>query len=251
MSTQGVIAVIPARYASSRFPGKPLTKIRGVPMILRVFRRVATAIPPSQVLIATDDTRIAEVCENAGATIAMTPADCQTGTDRIWRAVQDVDADIVVNVQGDEPLVDPEAILAVIEGKRAHPECVVNAMSRIDDDRDVISPNVPKVVADGAGRLVYMSRSPVPYSKSAKVDPNYFRQVCIYAFDKAQLKAFGTHDGKSHLEEPEDIEILRFIDLRIPVQMVEVRPSSIAVDAPGDVVRVEAMLDDIDQHNQT
>lgn len=242
MLTKGVIAIIPTRYDSSRFPGKPLAKISGVPMIIRVFRQVSQAIPQDQILVATDNQQIAEVCEAAGAGVRMTPSDCPTGTDRIWKAVQDIDSEIVVNVQGDEPLVDPDAIRAIIEDKRANPACVINAMSRINDARDVNSPNVPKVVVDRTGRLVYMSRAPIPYGKTTEPAPTYYRQVCIYAFDKTQLESFGTHGGKSPLEEPEDIEILRFVDLGIPVRMVKVQASSVAVDTPEDILRVEEII---------
>ena len=242
MSTEGVVVVIPARFASSRFPGKPLAEINGTPMIIHVFQRVIEAVPPFQVLVATDDQRISDTCYEAGVRVVMTPSSCLTGTDRIWKAVQNINAEIVVNVQGDEPLVDPATILAVIEAKKENPDCVVNAMSRINDAKSVKNPNVPKVLVDRNARLLYMSRAVVPYAASGATIPTYFRQVCVYAFDKAELGAFAKHDGKSRLEEPEDIEILRFLDLGIPVKMVEVQPSSIAVDTPEDLVRVEGIL---------
>ena len=248
MSNEGVVDVIPARFASSRFPGKPLAEINGIPMIVHVFQRVIEAVLPSQVLVATDDQRISDRCSDEGVSVVMTPSSCLTGTDRTWRAVENINVEIVVNVQGDEPLVDPATILAVIEAKRENPGCVINAMSRIGDAKSVKNPNVPKVLVDRNGRLLYMSRAVVPYDANVDAKPTYFRQVCVYAFDKLELEAFAQHDGKSRLEEPEDIEILRFIDLGIPVKMVEVQPSSMAVDTPEDIVQVEAILAGRNKH---
>ena len=238
----GVLAVIPARFGSSRFPGKPLAKILGVPLIVRVQRRVAAAIPGDQIIVATDDRRIREVCEGEGISVVMTPSDCATGTDRVREAVRGMDAEIVVNVQGDEPMVDAAAILDVIRAKRAHPDMVANAMSRITESADITSPNVPKVVCRGDGRLVYMSRAPIPFVKREGQVAEHFRQVCIYAFDATQLGAFAALGAQSKLEAPEDIEILRFLDLGIGVHMVRVDGTSIAVDVPEDVGRVEAAL---------
>ena len=115
-------------------------------------------------------------------------------------------------------------------------------MSRIADIEDARNPNVPKAVVNERGELVYMSRAPIPFTKDARFPAVHYRQVCIYAFDKDQLTAFGARAGKSRLEGPEDIEILRFLDMGIPVKMVEVEASSIAVDSPEDVPRVEAVL---------
>ena len=242
MSRSDVVAVIPARYQSSRFPGKPLAKIHGVPMVLLVFERVAKVVSAPQVLVATDDDRIAAVCAKAGVRAVMTPSNCLTGTDRICEAVRSLDARVIVNVQGDEPLIQPAAIQAVIEAKLKNPGAVINAMSRIADAEDARNPNVPKPVVNERGDLVYMSRAPIPFVKDSRFPAEYYRQVCIYAFDKEQLSAFGARRNKSRLEGPEDIEILRFLDIGIPVKMIEVEASSIAVDKPEDLARVEAML---------
>jgi 3-deoxy-manno-octulosonate cytidylyltransferase (CMP-KDO synthetase) len=238
----GVVAVIPARFASSRFPGKPLARILGVPLIVRVHRRVADAIPSDQVIVATDDDRIRKVCEGEGISVVMTPHDSVTGTDRVHEAVRGLDADIIVNVQGDEPMVDAAAIREVIRAKREHPDLVVNAMCRITEASDIASPHVPKVVCRADGRLVYMSRAPIPFVKKAGQVAEHFRQVCIYAFDRDQLAAFAAQGVQSKLEAPEDIEILRFLDLGIGVHMVRVGGTSIAVDVPEDIQRVEAAL---------
>ena len=241
-SLEGTVAIIPARYGSSRFPGKPLARVLGVPLIIRVFERVVTAFPREQVIVATDDERIKEVCEEAGIRIAMTSSSCATGTDRVWEAARQLDADVIVNVQGDEPLVSTEDILAVVRSKHANPGYVINAMCTITDGRDIVSPNVPKVIVNERGELVYMSRAPIPYVKEEDVVHIYRRQVCIYGFNQRELRAFAEYGRKSRLEEPEDIEILRFLDLGIPVRMVEVSNVPVAVDVPEDVARVEQLL---------
>jgi len=236
--------VIPARYASSRFPGKPLAPIRGVPLILRVHERVLSVFPNDRILIATDDHRIRDACESRGARVRMTPSSCLTGTDRVWEAVRDMEVSVILNVQGDEPLICAEDLVTVLMEKRKNSGQVVNAMCRISDPAEIESPHVPKVVVNERSELVYMSRAAVPYPKSSGVDLSrlYRRQVCIYGFRGDELKRFSEFGRKSGLEAPEDIEILRFLDLGIPVRMVEVRSGSVAVDVPEDVCRVERLM---------
>ncbi len=244
---QGVMVVIPARYGSSRFPGKPLVPICGMPLVLRVHERVARAVPSGQIIVATDDDRIRHVCEAAGVRVAMTCSGCITGTDRVWEAVRDLpreaECELIVNVQGDEPLVAADDIIAVIRAKRRHPDKVINAMCSIWLPAEIESENVPKVVATDDGRLVYMSRSPVPFVKRAGSEQRFRRQVCIYAFSRVELQAFAAFGRQSWLELPEDIEILRFLDMGIGVQMVDVAGASVAVDVPSDVARVEAIME--------
>ncbi len=240
--TDDVLAIIPARYGSSRFPGKPLVNVRGIPLVVRVFQRVASALPPNQVIVATDDARIRGVCEASGIHVVMTSSACLTGTDRVWEAVAQLKGETIVNVQGDEPLIKGEDILAVLRGKRANPNHVVNAMCVIRDGQDIESPNVPKVVVNERDELVYMSRSPIPYLKGQTMTSPYRRQVSIYGFSREQLKTFAAFRRKSRLEAPEDIEILRFLDIGVPVRMVEVSEASVAVDVPEDVSRVEGLL---------
>jgi len=152
----------------------------------------------------------------------MSSKNALTGTDRLWEAAQQVKADIYVNVQGDEPLLDPKDIIKVVEAKRRHADEVINAMCPILEDEDPRDVNIPKVVVNQDKRMVYMSRLAVPGSKSSETAPKkYWKQVCIYAFNYNELKAFGSFGRKSYLESSEDIEILRFLELNIPVRMVE------------------------------
>lgn len=237
-----VVAIIPARHASTRFPGKPLVEVLGVPMIVRVARQTAQALGRDSVIVATDDPRIERVVTEAGFRVQLTSSRALTGTDRVAEAASAIDADIYVNVQGDEPMLDPSTITAVIARKRETP-CVVNAMAKLTAAEDVSSVNIPKVIATSSGRLIYMSRAPLPaYKDVARAPVAYWKQVCVYAFDRAQLAAFADLGHKSAVEESEDIEILRFLELGIPIQMVEVTAGTLAIDVPEDVPRVEAAM---------
>lgn len=235
------LVVIPARYESSRFPGKPLADIHGRPMILHVWDRCVDAVGERAVCIATDDQRVAEPCVAAGARVVMTPSACFTGTDRVREVAREIDADVYVNVQGDEPLLDPRDILAVIDTARAHPGEVVNAMCPIATDADFRSLTVPKVVARPDGRLLYMSRAPIPGSKDGGFH-GAMKQVCIYAFPKRALTEFSSVEKRTALEGVEDIEILRFLELGYDVRMVSVSESSVAVDTPDDLERVRSIF---------
>ncbi|MEJ5255867.1 MAG: 3-deoxy-manno-octulosonate cytidylyltransferase [Acidimicrobiales bacterium] len=235
------VIVIPARYESTRFPGKPLALLDGRTLIERTWRQCTRALGPDDVYVATDDDRIASHCRQFGARVVLTPSSCPTGTDRVHAASREIDADVFVNVQGDEPLIDPADIHAVIDAAGAHPDEVVNAMCPIEDEATFRSPNVPKVVSAPDGRLLYMSRAAVPTDKALSFR-SAWRQVCVYAFPPAALERFAAHGGKTPIEQIEDIEILRFLELGIPVRMVPVSSASLAVDVPDDIGRVEAEL---------
>jgi 3-deoxy-manno-octulosonate cytidylyltransferase (CMP-KDO synthetase) len=237
------VIVIPARYRSSRFPGKPLAEISGVPMIVRVAEICHRALDRERVYVATDDQRIVECCETNGIQWILTPDTCLTGTDRLFEASKQVRADYYINVQGDEPLIDPQDITVVIDSVRRN-KCVVNAMCTITDPSERTSSSVPKVVIRPDRTLIYMSRSPIPGNKEGRAVATD-KQVCIYGLPYSALRTFGVHGKKTPLEETEDIEILRFVELGIPVKMERVSSNSIAVDHPEDVCRVEAALDDL------
>lgn len=237
------IGVIPARYQSSRFPGKPLVKLLGKPMIIWVAQLTAEALGKGNVYVATDSGEIKRAVEDFGFNALMTSGNASTGTDRLWEAAQQVKADIYVNVQGDEPLLNPIDIIRVVEAKKKYTDEVINAMCAISEDEDPGNVNIPKAVFTEDKRMVYMSRSAVPGTKSPGNAPKkYWKQVCIYAFNYNELKAFGSFGRKSYLEGLEDIEILRFLELNIPVRMVESSGDSRAVDIPEDVAAVEKIL---------
>jgi 3-deoxy-manno-octulosonate cytidylyltransferase (CMP-KDO synthetase) len=233
--------VIPARYQSSRFPGKPLARILGKEMILRVWEKCIQAVDDPLVWVATDDDRIMDFCKQSGIQVVRTDSACMTGTDRVYEAIRGHDLDFVINVQGDEPLIDPNDIAMVIDAARKDPASIINAMCPIDNEKDFLSRTVPKVVCRRDGRLLYMSRSPIPITKSGTFE-GANKQVCIYSFPVKALEAFYSVTEKTPLENIEDIEILRFLEMGFDVKMVPVSRSSIAVDIPEDLERVEAYL---------
>src|SRR5690606_752384 len=231
------------RYGSSRYPGKPLVRLLGKPMILWVAELSARAVGEENVYVATEDKRIADVVEAAGFQAVLTTDDALTGTDRLAQAAEFVEADIYINVQGDEPLVDPADILKVRDAKLENMDEVINGFSWVSEKEDPNSVNIPKVITNEQNQLVYMSRVALPGFKDPKYAPKrYKKQVCIYAFTKDELGAFCAFGRKSALEQCEDIEILRFLELGKAIRMVETQPGSLAVDVPEDVAKVEVAL---------
>ncbi len=237
------VVVIPARYNSSRFPGKPLVKLLDKPMIIWVAEIAEKAIGKENVYIATDDKRIADVANENGYATVMTSNVALTGTDRLAEASKQIDADIFINVQGDEPLVDPNDILKIRDQKIQFMDQVINGFCWLSEYEDPNNINIPKVITNEKNQLIYMSRNPLPGYKDHKNAPKrYKKQVCIYAFTKSELLSFFDFGRKSELEHHEDIEILRFLELGKIVKMVETKPGSLAVDVPEDVQPIEKAL---------
>lgn len=240
------VVVIPARYKSSRFPGKPLVKLLGKPMIQWVAELSARAVGAENVYIATDDSQIEAATLEMGYQVVMTSEQCLTGTDRLSEIAQKIEADIYINVQGDEPLIDPDDISKVIEAKKLHPNEVINGYAEVGKDENPHSVDIPKVIFTEDKRLVYMSRQALPGFKEQKNEPSqYYKQVCVYAFSREELLAYGNFGRKSTLEQSEDIEIIRFLEWKQPIRLVKTKPGSLAVDIPEDVVKVEAALKDL------
>ncbi|WP_417311014.1 3-deoxy-manno-octulosonate cytidylyltransferase [Devosia sp.] len=238
--------VIPARYQSSRFPGKPLTLIHGKVMIQLVWEQCCKAVDSDLVYVATDNEIIAKAVESFGGKVIMTSSDCLTGTDRLAEANEQLDCDFLINVQGDEPVIDPKNIIKVIDLYKEK-KTIVNAYSRIDED-EFRSLSVPKVIVSKTGRLLYMSRSAIPLTKENSFSRAH-KQVCVYAFGREDLKFFSSIKTKTPLEKIEDIEILRFLENDYIINMIEVEGGSLAVDFPEDVVKVEKYIDKIGVDN--
>ena len=238
-----IIAVIPARYQSSRFEGKPLADICGKIMIQRVYERALQVAEFSEVYVATDDERIYKACEERSMNVIMTSTKHRTGTDRIGEVASKISADLYVNIQGDEPLIEPstirQAILPFIETPDSDIQ-VTNLMTEIHDPVDLINFTVPKVIASKDGRGIYLTRSAAPFPKG-NIDVHYYKQVCVYGFRPEALEfycKYGAAYGKAKIEAIEDIEILRFIENGYRVQYIEVNSDTIAVDTPNDLERV-------------
>jgi 3-deoxy-manno-octulosonate cytidylyltransferase (CMP-KDO synthetase) len=233
------VVIIPARFSSSRYPGKPLVEILGKPMIIWVAELSAKAVGVENVYVATEDIRIKNEVEKFGYSCVLTSKTALTGTDRVAEAARMLLADIYINVQGDEPMLNPSDILKVRDAKILSMNTVINGFNYISLE-EANNLNVPKVVTDESDHLVYMSRAVIPGFKDIKDSPSkYKKQVCIYAFTRDELNAFISFGRKSRLEQTEDIEILRFLDMDIKVKFVETTPGSLAVDVPDDLSAVE------------
>lgn len=237
-----VIGIIPARYKSSRFPGKPLVSINGVPLVIRVCRLASEALGLQNVYVATEDQRIVDLVNEYGYQSILTSDEHLTGTDRLSEVASKITADIYINIQGDEPMVNPQDILNIVEEKKKFPNYVINGVTRILDVEDPHSVNIPKVLMNKNNDLIYMSRLAIPGIKGTSEKPMYLKQVCIYAFTKDELLKFGEQKFKAEFEKFEDIEILRFLDLGVKVKMVYTDHNSLAVDIPEDVYKVEDAL---------
>lgn len=237
------LIVIPARYKSTRFPGKPLVNIMGKSMIKHVWEKCVQASDREKVLVATDDYRIVDHCNENNINVSLTRKTCKTGTDRIYDIAKKKKKDIYINVQGDEPLVLSSDIKKIIDVALENPKITINAMCKIDNNSDYINPNIPKVVTTKDGGLLFISRAPIPSNKS-KSFIRAMKQVCIYSFPYDVLMDFGTIKEKTPLENIEDIEILRLLELGHKVKMIEVSGSSIAVDTPEDLDKVRKEMND-------
>ena len=230
LKQQRAVVVIPARFKSSRFPGKPLAKINGKAMVLHVAEKAEKAIGKENVYIATENSKIANIVKKAGYNVITTSDSCLTGTDRVAEASYEINADIFINLQGDEPMVDPDDIIKIIKLKQDNPNYIINCMSNLHKDEDALDKKIPKVICDLNNNLIYSSRNPIPGSKNLQVN-NIMKQVCIYAFSKNQLHHF-YDTKKTPLEDYEDIEIVRCLEKGMKVKMMEVNKVSYAVDYP-------------------
>ena len=242
LKEQRSVVVIPARYKSSRFPGKPLAKIYGKEMILWVCEVAEKSVGSENVYVATENEEIAHLVKNNGYQVVMTSDECLTGTDRVAEASKEIDADIFINIQGDEPLVSADDVNKVIEAKKDNPKHIINCMSKLHKDEDPSDVKIPKVVTDKDNDLLYASRGCIPMNKNG-LDPiivgsEAYKQVCIYGFSKEQLDSFHS-DKKTSLESVEDIEIIRFLEKGMRVKMLELDTVSYAVDYPEDIKKIE------------
>ena len=242
------VVIIPARYKSSRFPGKPLVSLLGKPMILWVSELSAKAVGQENVYIATDDKRISKVVVDAGFNAIMTSDKCFTGTDRLAEAAKQISADIYINVQGDEPLVNPKDIVNIIKAKELYYNEIINGYCSISSEEDPNNVNIPKVIFTEDNSLVYISRQAIPgFKDNSQAPSQYYKQVCIYAFTADELKSYADYGRKSTLEASEDIEIIRFLEWGKKIRMVKTSPGSLAVDTQEDVAKVEQGLKNL--HN--
>jgi 3-deoxy-manno-octulosonate cytidylyltransferase (CMP-KDO synthetase) len=238
-----IVAVIPARYDSTRLPGKPLADLGGLPMIQRVYERAARAACVDRVLVATDDERIRAAVAGFGGDVVMTSAAHSSGTDRIAEAVASLDADIVVNVQGDLPLLDPALVDAAVEPLRRDVSLpLATLMTPIRDAEEMRNPNVVKVVTDAQGFALYFSRSAIPFWRDGDSDLiRGFRHLGLYVFRRDFLLAFARLPP-TRLERAEKLEQLRALENGYRVKVVAVEQAAIEVDTADDLEKARQML---------
>ena len=234
--------IIPARYGSSRYSGKPLVKILGREMILRVADICNKVVKKKNLFIATDDRRISKKVSENGYNFVMTSKKCLTGTDRVAEASKKIKSDIYINVQGDEPTINPKDIRKIINAKIKFPNHVICGYDKIHKFQNPFNVNLPKVVINEKSELVYISRLAIPGSKKKILKKNYLKQVCIYAFNKNELNKFYSRNKKGELEKIEDIEILRFFEDNIKIKMIKLNSDSVAVYEKSDVKKAEKII---------
>jgi 3-deoxy-manno-octulosonate cytidylyltransferase (CMP-KDO synthetase) len=239
-----VLIVIPARYASVRFPGKPLAEILGKPMIQHVFEGSARARHASRVIVATEDERIKTAVEAAGGEAILTRADHRTGTDRVAEVAAHVPAQIYINVQGDEPLIDAETIDAVAAAMLEDESIqLATPCSAITQKNDIMDPNIVKVVRDFDGNALYFSRAPIPWVRDtgARVAASHWKHIGLYGYRRDTLLEFPTLPP-GELERIEQLEQLRWLENGFHMQVVETEYDPVSVDLLADVEKVERIL---------
>ena len=235
------LLVIPARYKSKRLPGKPLINLKGIPMIVRTYNQCKKVVDHSKILVATDDKKILNLCKKNNINVMMTSNKCLTGTDRVAEVAKKIKKKFYINVQGDEPICNPEDIKKIISSAKKYPNKVINGFTEIKDKNMFNSPHIPKVIFRKDGNLIYMSRAPIPSNKKKSFTKGW-RQVCIYSFPYKSLKVFSNLKKKTTLERIEDLELNRFIEIGHEVKMIEMSNRSVAVDTMDDLKKVIKLI---------
>ncbi len=239
-----ILGVIPARYASSRFPGKALVSIGGKTMLQHVWERASQARYLTSVVIATDDPRIRDAAEDFRARVVMTRSDHVSGTDRVAEAASASTAQVVVNIQGDEPMLDPAAIDSAVLGLLDHDEIPMGTLKkRIEDRAEIADPNVVKVVSDHEGNALYFSRSPIPYIRETGAEPaTHFKHIGLYVYRREFLLNYSDLPI-GPLEQAERLEQLRALENGFKIRVIETEYESLGVDTPEDWHRVSALYE--------
>ena len=240
-----VVIVIPARYGSTRLPGKPLVQLAGKSMIQRVYEQAKLAKTAGRVIVATDDERIVKAVEGFGGEARMTRADHHTGTERIAEVAAHTDGgEVFVNVQGDEPLVDPSAIDTAVNSLLEEPKAAIATVAvLIRTPADIMDPNVVKTVLDFEDNALYFSRAPIPWVRDSahKVHARHMKHLGLYVFQRDALLEYPTLP-QGELERLEQLEQLRWMENGWKIRVAEVEHDAVSVDVPEDVARVEKLL---------
>jgi 3-deoxy-manno-octulosonate cytidylyltransferase (CMP-KDO synthetase) len=244
MSDPKVIVVIPSRYASTRLPGKPLVLLAGKPMVQHVYERAKQAQTVHRVIVATDDQRIVEAVKAFGGEARMTRTDHRTGTERIAEVAVHEPGDVFVNVQGDEPMIDPVAIDTAIGALLEEPQAqIATVATPIRHAGDIMDPNVVKTVLDFDDNALYFSRAPIPWIRDTqqKLHVKYWKHLGLYVFQRETLLEYTTLP-QGELEKIEQLEQLRWLENGWKIRVAEVAHDAVSVDVPEDVARVEKLM---------
>ncbi|MCB5296101.1 MAG: 3-deoxy-manno-octulosonate cytidylyltransferase [Candidatus Cloacimonetes bacterium] len=235
-------AVIPARYASTRFPGKPLAMLAGKPIIQHVWERVSKSKLFDEIFIATDDLKISAAAQNFGAIVMLTDSDLPSGTDRVAAVAEFLEpGSVILNVQGDEPLISTSALAALLDAFSDNDVLMASLMTDFTDPEEVSNPNMVKVVVDSRGNALYFSRSPIPYNRDGVPGYKFKRHIGVYGFRYEALMSFVSLPvGK--LEGIEKLEQLRALEYGIPIRMVHSDYQGIGIDTPEDLLRIAKEL---------
>jgi 3-deoxy-manno-octulosonate cytidylyltransferase (CMP-KDO synthetase) len=234
--------MIPARYAASRFPGKLMKDLAGKPVIVRTYEAARDTGLFDEVIVVCDSEVIAEAVRGAGGKVVMSREEHETGSDRLAEAVEGMDVDVVVNVQGDEPFTERESLEKLVRVFREDPDKKVDLaslMTEISDPEDIANPNTVKVITDRDGFALYFSRAPIPYQRAEEPRAVYFKHKGVYAFRKRALLDFRKLPMQP-LEAVEKIEAIRFLEYGKKIKMVQTRVSGIEIDTPEDLERAKA-----------
>jgi 3-deoxy-manno-octulosonate cytidylyltransferase (CMP-KDO synthetase) len=237
------LGVIPARFSSSRFPGKVLAPLAGKPVLQHVYERASQARYLSSTIVATDDPRIFDAARAFGARVRMTRHDHASGTDRVAEVASAENAEVIVNIQGDEPLIDPAAIDAAILPV-AHDSDILMATlkKKIEDLSEITNPNVVKVVTDHAGDAVYFSRCPIPFVRDGNHTTPHYKHIGLYIYQRDFLLSYSTLPV-GPLEQAERLEQLRALENGYRIRVVETEYESLGVDTPADLERVAKLFE--------
>ena len=233
------LIVIPARYGSTRFPGKPLVKINGKEMILHVYDRAKKVKNAHRVIIATDNEQIYNVAKKYGAEVEMTDVNIKSGTDRVWEVAKNKNFEIVVNLQGDEPFIKPDIInLAILELENNKDIDISTPITKINDLKEIHDPNIVKVVFNKEKIAIYFSRSPIPYYRDENSEKIFFKHIGLYCFRKSSLDKF-VNFPQSNLEKIEKLEQLRAIENGLKIKVYEANYYGVAIDTPSDLEKIK------------
>ena len=244
MDSSEAVIVIPARYGSTRLPAKPLVPLAGKPMIQWVYERTKLAKSAGRVIVATDDDRILKVVQEFGGEARMTRTDHRTGTERIAEVAAHVEGKVFVNVQGDEPLLDPAAVDAAVAALQGEPPAAIATVAvLIRTPADIMDPNVVKTVLDFDDNALYFSRAPIPWVRDSahKIHARHLKHLGLYAFQRDALLEYPTLP-QGELERLEQLEQLRWLENGWKIRVAEVEHDAVSVDVPQDVARVEKLL---------